>query len=251
MPEISGNNPYMPSSPVPVPGHPTTPPSPAREAGRLITSQNILAKLVALWNKDVSYKILYLAVALVVIASLVFIALGANALASSNTSGPIWASSQVEHPPTPTPVGTVDHVPGFATPVTGTGSHQSSQPDTTGSSTYLAPTPTPAATQPASGPLTVQILNIPNTVNNNSRVRVDVQTSEPDVTVSLQITYDTVPFFASSGSKTTNGSGNATLTWTAKVVNLQGNGAQASVVVVATDQNGQQARSQAATVTIA
>jgi hypothetical protein len=81
-------------------------------------------------------------------------------------------------------------------------------------------------------------------------VRVLVQTSEPGVSVRLQVNYDAAPFFYTSGGHTTDGNGNAALTWNVRVFGVNGNGVQATVVVIATDRQGQQATSQPATVMI-
>src|SRR5581483_190057 len=114
----------------------------------------------------------------------------------------------------------------FPTPVTGKGSSTSSQP-TGSSATSLQPTPDDQGT------LTVQINNIPNAVNNRSQVQVDVQTSEPNVTVQLQVTYDASPFYYTSRGDTTDDNGNATLNWSVRVRGLtNGNNAQAMVVAV-------------------
>jgi hypothetical protein len=206
-------------------------------------SHNPFTRLFRLWQKDPAYVVLSLAIALVALASLVFVVLGANAILSSN-SGPTWSSAQIEHPPAPTPAGTVDNSPTFPTPGSNKGSSSSSQP-------HGGPTPTlqpsPVGDQ---GTLNVQIVSIPDVVHNNTRVRVVVQTSEPGVSVRLQVTYDAAPFFYTNGAHTTDGNGNATLTWNVRVFGLNGNGVQATVVVIATDRQGQQATSQPSTVMV-
>lgn len=209
-------------------------------------SHGLFTRLYRLWRKDPAYAVLSLAIALVVIASLIFVALGAHALMGGN-NGQAWNSSMTQHPAAPTPVGTVDNKPSFATPGSNKGSSVSSQPAGGGSTN----SPQPAATTPADqGTLSVQIISIPNVVRNNSRVSVVVQASEPDVSVRLQVTYDTAPFYYTSSSHTTNGNGDASIPWNVRVLSVGGSGAQATVVVIATDRNGQQANSQSVTVII-
>lgn len=207
-------------------------------------TRSLSTRILYLWRKDPAYAVLSLAIALVVVASLVFIALGANALLGSN-SGPAWSSAQTEHPPVLTPAGTVDDNPTFSTPGSNKGSSSSSQPRG-GPPPVLQPGPG----GPDQGTLVVQIISIPNVARNNTRVRVIAQTSEPGASVRLQVNYDAAPFFYTSSARTTDGNGNAALTWNIRVFGFNGNGVQATVVVIATDGNGQQATSQPVTVII-
>jgi hypothetical protein len=188
---------------------------------------------------------LSLAIALVVVASLVFVALGANALLGNN-GGPTWSSAQMEHPPALTPVGTVDNNPAFPTPGSNKGSSSSSQPHG-GPPPILQPG---GPGGPDQGTLVVQIVSIPTIARNNTRVRVVVQTSEPGVSVRLQVNYDAAPFFLTSSARITDSNGNTALTWNVRVLGINGNGVQATVVAIATDGAGQQATSQAVTVII-
>lgn len=208
------------------------------------TSHNIFTRLFHLWRKDPAYAVLSLAIALVAVASLVFVVLGANAILGSN-SGQTWSSAQTEHPPAPTPAGTVDNSPTFPTPGSNKGSSSSSQPRG-GPPPNLQPSPT----APDQGTLSIQIVSIPDVVHNNTRVRVVVQTSEPGVSVRLQVNYDASPFFYTSGVRSTDGNGNASITWNVRVFGGNGNGVQATVVVIAIDRQGQQAISQPATVMV-
>jgi hypothetical protein len=203
----------------------------------------LFTRVLGRWRTDPAFAMLSLAIALVVIASFVFVSLGVRAIATSSST-PVWNKAMTEHPVVPTPAGTFDIKPKFPTPVSGKGSSTSSQPGT-GPSTYAQPTPNDQGT------LNVQIVNIPNVVNNQSRVRVDIQTSEPNVDVQLQVTYDSAPFTYTSNGDTTDDQGNATLNWNVRVRSFaNGNNVQASVIVVATDQNGQQATSQPMTVEV-
>ncbi len=225
---------YAPPRPDPRMGQPT----PA-------ASQGLFTRLSRLMRKDPAYAVLALGIVLVVFASFVFLVLGANLLLNNNSSGTEWTSAQTQHPSVPTPSGTVNDKPSFPTPVTGKGTNQSSQP-AAGPTPSLQPSPNPPTDQ---GTLNVQITSVPNVVSNNSRVSVGVQTSEPNVNLRLQVTYTAAPFFSGS-SGNTGGDGNGTITWNVKVRSLLGGSVQATLVVTATDQNGQQATSQPVTVMI-
>lgn len=211
-------------------------------------SGGFFSRLYQLWRKDPAYTVLSLAITLVIIASLTFVVLGAHALLGGN-NGSLWSSAQTQHPAAPTVSGTVDNKPSFPTPNSNKGSSSSSQPKA-GPTPNLQPTPTAPSDQ---GTLSVQIVSIPNVVRNNTRVLVIVQTSEPGVSVRLQVTYDAAPFFYNSNTRTTSGDGTASLTWNVRVLSAGGNGGngvQATVIVTATDRNGQQAVSQPATVMV-
>ena len=224
---------------------PYSSPRPGQSINRSIStaSHGLFTQIVHRLRTDSSFALLSGAIALVIVCSLVFVALGMHALAS-NSSVPAWTQAMTEHPAIPTPAGTLDIKPTFPTPASNKGSSTSSQPG-------KAPVPNAQPTPNDQGSLNVQIANIPQVANNRSQVRVDVQTSEPNVDVQLQITYDTAPFYYNSQRDTTDESGNATLNWNIRVRGLSnGNNAQATVIVVATDQNGQQATSQPTTVEI-
>lgn len=208
-------------------------------------SHGLFTRLLQLWRKDPAYTVLSLAIALVVIASIVFVALGAHAFLGNN-NGQTWNSAMTQHPGAPTPVGAVDNKPSFPTPGSAKGSSASSQPKA-GPTPVLQPTATAA---PDQGTLSVQIVSIPNVVRNNSRVRVVVRTSEPGAIVRLQVTYDTAPFAFASGNHVTDGNGNSAITWTVRVFSINNGNAQATVIAIATDRNGQQATSQPMTVMI-
>lgn len=175
-------------------------------------------------RKDPAYMVLSLGIALVLIATIVFVAFGATTLLNKNS----LASSL-----TPGANGTVDLKPALPTPATGPGSNQSSQPT-------VGPTP---SLQMDQGPLTVQIVNVLNMVNNNSRVQVNVLTNKPGVQVRLRVRYSSAPFLYSGGVHKTDDNGQVTLPWSVKVYSF-GNEVQATVQAIATDQNGNQVASQ-------
>jgi hypothetical protein len=210
-----------------------------------VTSPGLFARFFQLVRRDPAYAVLALGIALVIFASCVFLVLGANLMLNGNSST-TWNSAQTQHPSVPTPSGTVDNNPSFPTPATRNGSNQSSQPTAAGPTPVLQPSPSQPTDQ---GTLTVQITSVPSVVNNNSHVLVGVQTSEPGVTIRLQVTYNATPFFYSSTGQT-GSAGDGTLSWNIRVRAAFGNSARATLIVFATDQNGQQATSQPVTVMI-
>lgn len=199
---------------------------------------------VGAWYKDPAYVVLSFAIALVVVSTLIFAAFGASALFNTNTS----AYSQT--PTAPLANGTVDAKPNLGTPATGPGTNQSSQPPfvpTPNLNNQPSPNPTD---QPGQGAFTVQLVNVPNVVPNNTRIPITVQTSQPGLQVRLQVTYNAAPFFFNSNTHTTDDNGQAVLQWTVRVFAFHNNAVQATVRAVAFDQNGQQVSSQAVVVTI-
>ena len=209
-----------------------------------------LAKVRYFWGKDPAFKVLVVAIGVVIIAGLLVLSLVGTAL-SHNVGSFTSGNSQAQTPPTAgIPTGTVDAHPTFPPPGGGQGSGSSSQPPTKGTPVLQATqgdTPTPQPT--TGGKLTVQINDIPNRVQNNSTVAVSVTTSDPNSTVDLYVIYNAAPYRYTSGTHTTDANGNATLYWMINVF-MFGRHAQATVYVVATDQNGQRAQAQPVTVQV-
>jgi hypothetical protein len=201
------------------------------------------AKLAYYWRKDPAYKVLMIAMAMVLIAGLIFVSLASAAFLGNPN---IFASSSSQNIPRgANPTGTVDLHPGFPTPGGGNGSNQSSQPPMQ-STPALQPT-TDQQSPTAGGTLTVQITNYPQTVTNGSRANVDVNTSEPGVSVILMIRYSQGGR-TTAGPQTTDSNGNATIPWFVFVFGQRN--IQATIYAVATDQNGQRAKSQTVQVQI-
>ena len=149
------------------------------------------------------------------------------------------------------PTGTVDLRPTFPPPGGGNGSTSSSQPPAQGTPALQStpdanPSPTP---NPGGGPLTITVTNIPTQVVNSSVVSVSVNTSLPNITVTLGVYYNVAPYRYVSAPVTTDGNGNAVLSWSVAVI-MNGRHTRAFVFAVAQDQNGQKAQSQAVTVQI-
>lgn len=201
------------------------------------------ARLAYYWRKDPAYKVLMIAMAMVLLAGLFFVSLASAAFLGNPN---FFASSSSQNIPRgANPTGTVDLRPAFPTPGGGSGSNQSSQPPT-----QQTPALQPTADQQsptAGGTLTVQITNLPQRVVNGSRVDVDVNTSEPGATVLLMIRYSQGSR-TTAGPQTTDNEGNATIAWFVFVFGQRN--IQATIYAVATDQNGQRAKSQTLTVTV-
>jgi hypothetical protein len=201
------------------------------------------ARLGYFWHKDAAHKVLMIAVGMVFIAGLLFASLFRGALLHNpNFFGLNSTFSQV--PPTAiVPAGTVDLRPTFPSPGGGKGSSTSSQPPAQGTPA-LQPTTangTPTVQPTQGGTLTVQIIGISHRVMNNSVVDVVVNANEANVSVILEVRYNAPPFSDSAGPSTTDANGNAIISWSVRVFKF--GGAEAVVVAVATDQNGQQAQS--------
>jgi len=126
-----------------------------------------------------------------------------------------------------------------------------------GAGTLLHSTPSHPAQTPSADravtpapALTVQITSVSDHVENGAMVHVHIQTSEPDLSVRLQATYQVPPFSSTSSPQTTDGAGQATIDWPVNISFFEGN-THATLIAVATNQNGQQVMSNPVTVTIA
>jgi hypothetical protein len=207
-----------------------------------------LARLAYYWHKDPAYKVLMIAMVMVLLAGIVFLSLATTTFLGNPN---FFASSSSPPPNPPTgvnPTGTVDLRPSFPTPGGGNGSNQSSQPPMQ-QTPALQPTGT-TNPNPSGGALAVQITTIPLQVVNNSRVDVVVNTSEPGASVLLVIRYNVQPYRATAGPQIADSNGNATVPWFVFVFSFGHRSVQATVVAIATDQNGQQAKSQPAIVQV-
>ncbi|TMD59705.1 MAG: hypothetical protein E6I91_19865 [Chloroflexi bacterium] len=212
-----------------------------------------LDRLRYYWQKEPAYKVLMIAIAVVVIAALVFVSLVSNAMMRNPNTTANDSTSQ--NPPTVVPTGTLDLRPTFPAPVGGSGSSSSSQPPAHStpvlpSTPNASPTVDQATPTPGDGgPLSVTINSLPNRVSNNSTVNVSVTTSQPNVTVVLAVAYGAPPYKYISSPTTTDGGGNGNLSW-AVTVFMFGRHTQAVVYAVAQDQNGQRVQSQPVSVQI-
>lgn len=231
-------NPRMQVSPEMLIRHNTPPPP-----------RSPLAKLSYFWRKDPAYKVLMIAVVMVVIAGLLLTTFVTSAvLHNFSANGPV-----VQNPVATTqPVGTVDNRPAFPTPGGGDGSTVTSQPPMQNTPILQPTTPPiqPSPSPPTSGTLSLQIANIPNHVRNNTVADVGVSTNEANVSVSLVILYSAFPYRSMAGPVTTDDDGYANLRWFVSINTFSNRMVTASVYAVARDQNGQFVRSQPATVQI-
>src|SRR5713101_9252466 len=134
------------------------------------------ARLAFYWRKDPAYKVLMIAMSMVLIAGIIFVSLASAAFLGNSSFFASTSSPQVI-PKGANPTGTVDLRPGFTNPGGGSGSNQSSQPPVH-STPALQPTSTgqPSPTPGGGGTLTVQFTYIPQTVLNGSSVNVGVNT---------------------------------------------------------------------------
>jgi hypothetical protein len=213
------------------------------------TPKGPLAKLGYFWHKDPAYKAFIIAIAFVLLAAIFFVSLASIALLGN--SSPSGNNSLSQNPSNEvSPTGTVDLRPIFPTPGGAGGSTASSQPPQQ-QTPVIQPTsnPSPQPSPSPSGPLTVQITNLPPRVSNNSRVNVSVSTSEGGVNVRLVVRYNVAPYYYQSNTRMTGPQGNANLSWSVNVFGF-GKNATATVIAVATDQNGHVASSPPGTVQI-
>ncbi len=206
-----------------------TPPAPKK----------VLPKLAWYWRKDPAYKVFMIAIAMVVLASIVLVSLVSAAMFGRSSSG---VSYSLTPPAKVVPGGPVDLHPAFPTPGGGNGTGQSSQPPAQNTPSLGPTATTTETTQPTvqpGGQLTLQITNFPQAVNNNSRVGITVSTSQPGVSVYLQIRYNAQPTRATAGPRMTDGDGNVTIPWSVFVFSFNRKNVQATITAIATGQNGQ------------
>ena len=218
------------------PQYPTHPPT------------NSFSKLPLLWSKDPAHKVLIIAAIALILSGILFTGLAStlflqnsNVLTQDNTASQD-ASSNVS--------GTVDLHPAFPTPNGGSGGNTSSQPSAYPTPTLDSNLPADGLQTPISGPLTVQIMEIPFVVSNGSTVSVGVITNEPGVEVTIDVRYRPSGRNYQSGPRLTSSNGYATLPWRVQVHQDEFGMTTATVNAVATDQNGQRAVSAPRTIQV-
>jgi len=214
--------------------------------------KDLKARLAFYWHKDPAYKVLMIAMSMVLVAGIILISLASAAfLGNSNFFASSYTPQAV--PKGANPTGTVDLRPTFPAPGGGNGiNQQSSQPpmqptpalQPTNSTDQQSPTPG------AGGPLNVQFTSIPQQVRNGSYVGVGVNTGEPGATVELVIRYSGQGSRSTAGPVISDSNGDATIPWFVYTSNIGQKNIQAYVYALATDQNGQRARSQTVTVQV-
>lgn len=235
------------------------PQQPRVEPGQLIRRETstapkeLLPKITYYWRKDPAYKVFMLAIALFVVAAIVFASLGSAALLGK----PLFSNSNTQTPPTvAAPKGTVDLRPTFPKPSGGSGSGQTSQPPAQGTTTVINVTPSPTAsvspqpTQPGQGgPLTLSITSYPPSVSSGSRVAITISANQPGITVSLQVRSNAQPRNYIAGSSTTDANGNATIGWFVFFFSTS-HKVTATLTAIAQDSQGQQVTSAPVTVQV-
>ncbi|GAC1399976.1 MAG: hypothetical protein NVSMB49_11170 [Ktedonobacteraceae bacterium] len=198
------------------------------------------------WRNDPAYIVLLAAICAVLIAGIAF-AVVANSLFFSSTT----QNAKTALKAGTTPQGTVDTQPIFPTPDGHSGGGTPvNQPLPTATSIPTA-TPTtvtivqPTPTQTQNTQLTVQINNPPKQVFSNAVVPISVTTSEANTSIKLVVFYSVSPYLASFGPQTTDANGNGTISWPVTVRAFeQFNSITARILIVARDQNKEEALSQ-------
>jgi hypothetical protein len=212
---------------------------------------NPLARLTHMWRTEPAYRLLMIAITVVLISVLVlFIALGAlgnRPIASNQQQGPMLNLGT--HPQeTATAIATQQVAP------TPTAAIPAVEPTST-----AAPTPTPAPTMtPTAGPtptatpddgvLTIEITHIPQSIKNHTTVSVTVKTNRPQVLALLTVNYTLNSY--TSAPKTTGGDGQASLTWQVEIFSLSGQTQEQATLKASAQYNGQQVYSQPVTVMV-
>jgi hypothetical protein len=214
--------------------------------------KEVKARLAFYWHKDPAYKVLMIAMAMVLVAGVIFVSLASAAfLGNANLFATGYTPQAV--PKGANPTGTVDLRPTFTAPGGGIGTNQQSSQPPMGLTPALKPTSTtgqPSPTPGGGGTLNVQFTSIPQQVMNGSYVSVGVNTGEPGATVELVIRYSSQGGRSTAGPQTTDSNGNASISWFVYTFGIGHKNIQAFVYALATDPNGQTARSQTVTVQI-
>jgi hypothetical protein len=213
------------------------------------------------WRKDPAYKFLFIAIGIVLLASILFMMIAG---ASLNSFFQPNGGGNGQTAPGGLAQGTVSTQSTPSTkpsPVTSTS--PTSVPTTVPSPTVTAnpspsptvqpspsPTPNPSPTQAGQGQLTAQIVNPPTQVMDNTVVFINVATGQPNTTVKLTIITNASPVYIALGPQQTDGNGNVAFQWPVQYRAFSRNPVNANLVATATNQNGQQASSQVATVRV-
>jgi hypothetical protein len=209
------------------------------------------ARLAFYWHKDPAYKVFMIAMTMVLLAGIIFVSLASAAFLGNSSFLASTSSTPQAIPKGSNPTGTVNLRPTFPAPGGGSGTNQSSQPPMH-STPALQPTGTvqPSSTPGGGGTLNVQFTSLPHQVKNGGYVSVGVNTGEPGVSVELVIRYSTLGGRSTAGPQTSDSNGNASILWFVYTFGFGQKNVQAFVYALATDQNGQKARSETVTVQV-
>ena len=196
-----------------------------------------LARLSYYWHREPAYKFLIIAIAVVLIAGLIFA--GFTSVVLAQLASPTQAGQGLSA------TATSNAQSGTATPATGQAAAANQPTPTPTQIPTPTPTPTLVPTPTVTGPLSVQITSIPQQVSNKSTVYIAVITNQPGTNINLQVTYTNAVALSTptNGPQQTDNNGAATLPWRINIVSFART-ATAHVTVIATDQNGQPVQSQ-------
>ena len=207
------------------------------------------AKFSQLLRTDPAYQVLAIAIVLVLIASIIFATFAGHML--SQLSSP-QGNTAAQNAAGGTPSGTPGTQPTSSAAGAASTSPSPTPATMTPQPTDAVPTVTVTAQATATGPLTLQITDIPTLVNNgkNANVPVVVTANQPGVSVKLVVTYDAPPNFYTSIAKTTGSDGTVQLNWHIHIMGHNNPIVNARVIASANDQNGQLVSSPAIAVQI-
>ncbi len=194
------------------------------QAGRLINRNrgsgtrpagSLSSKLVRLWHRDPAYKVLFIAIGVVLASSVVCVALLAEFLTPLSLTPVTYLPSRPQPTPTFVPLSTSQ----ATTPPTPVPTPIATPAPT--QTPVIVVSPMPAATAPITivptpdpnQKLTVQLGALPAQINNNVMVPVTVTTNQPGATASLFVTYNAIPILYSSDPQTTDANGSTTFSW--------------------------------------
>jgi serine/threonine protein kinase len=147
-------------------------------------------------------------------------------------------------------------------PTSTSGPANKQAPSARGTTTTTSPgsTPVPDPTLPVSPTdqpgskskqsLTVQIMNPPVQVQNNTQVNIDVSTNEPGVSVTIHVTYNASSPKDAFVQRIADSNGHAIFSWQVQVPDARSSTITATLKVSAVDRNGQKAEAAPFTVFI-
>jgi Predicted solute binding protein len=212
-----------------------------------------LNKIAILWHRDAAYKVLFVAISAILLCGIGGIILITSALGHDSQQANNANTTPMTQTPTPN---TQQQLQATAQAATATAQAitPTAQPSPT-PTPMPSPTPTqaPTPTPNDNGPLTVQLGNLPASVDNNTTVTVTTTANHPGTTVQLVVVYTGVqPQTYNSQSQTVDANGNTNFYWNIKekVIHSYHGSVMASVTVTAQDQNGNTQTSTAQTVQI-
>jgi hypothetical protein len=220
----------------------------AYQRSTIASSGNPLERLKQLWRADPAYKVLMVAVAIVLISGIaLMIGLG-NLFKGSSPSSPQGPGATANLSAVQTATAAV-----IPTPAPTLAPTPTATPRPTPTPIPVIPTLEPTPTSPpVQQELLIEITDIPDSVDNNDTASVTVHTTRPGAQVVLTVTYtNAFPVFYNSNPETTDANGDATISWEVNVQSFGRNKTiKATVTAVVSDETGQQKTSESVKVTI-